>query len=83
MDLLGFVFISSDVWKLESRNFFLIDYCYLLFSNVEVSLFFFLLARNKIFVNLESFDLDVYFKISFLSVYLYYIWTVNTRNSYS
>ena len=59
------------------------DYCYLLLLNLKVSLFFFLLARNKIFVNLESFDLDVYFKISSLSVYLYYIWTVNTRNSYS
>lgn len=47
------------------------DYCYLLLLNLKVSLFFFLLARNKIFVNLESFDLDVYFKISFLSVYLF------------
>ena len=41
------------------------------FKLESFSLFFFLLARNKIFVNLESFDLDVYFKISFLSVYLF------------
>ena len=74
MDLLGFVFISFDVSKLESRNFFLIGYCYLLFSNVEVSLFFFLLARNKIFVNLESFDLDVYFKIDIVFIRLFILY---------